>query len=59
MIAWDGDAIQRYLRMPKTESVPEWNRCVNEGAEGCALRAEDNGWCGPCWRTIVPASVSR
>lgn len=66
MIPWAGDvmhdgaaiveAIQTYLRAPKTEAVPEASRCVNEGAEGCTLRAEENGWCGPCWRQIVPAS---
>ncbi len=59
MIPWDGttvhEAIQRYLRAPKTEAVSESDRCVNEGAEGCTVKADENGWCVPCWRAIVPS----
>lgn len=51
-------AIQTYLRAPKREAVPETQRCVNEEAPGCAGRAEENGWCAPCWATIVPPPLA-
>lgn len=47
-------AIQRYLQSPRREPVAAEDRCVNEEAPGCAGRAEENGWCAPCWATIVP-----
>lgn len=59
MIVWDGQAmhegIRRYLSGVRGEYVCEGERCVNEGAEGCAGRAGESGWCAPCWATIVPA----
>ncbi len=58
MIVWDGQAIhegiRRYLAGERCEFVPAEERCVNEGAEGCAGRAGDSGWCPPCWSTIAP-----
>lgn len=38
--------------------VPEWQRCVNEGAEGCSVLADDRGWCPDCWSTIEPEGAS-
>ncbi len=61
MIIWDGqaihDGIQRYLRGERRPFVPEGERCVNEGADGCDGRAGDSGWCGPCWSAVVPEAA--
>ena len=58
MIVWPGDemheGIRRYFSGVRREHVPAEDRCVNEGAEGCTERAEGNGWCAPCWSSIVP-----
>lgn len=60
MIVWDGEAmhaaIQRYLKGERAPIVPAEERCVNEGADGCTVRAETHGWCAACWATIVPVS---
>lgn len=59
MIVWPGDemheGIQRYLSGITRPTVPAEDRCVNEGAEGCTVRAGPNGWCSACWSTIVSA----
>ncbi len=62
MIPWDGsvvheaalEGVRRYLAGQHRPFVPEAERCVNEGADGCAVRAEDSGWCDPCWSTVAP-----
>ena len=60
MICWPGDqmheGLRRWLAGVSAEHVPAEDRCVNEGAEGCTVRADESGWCSACWATIVPAS---
>ncbi len=46
MIPWDGEEMH--------DGKPDETRCVN-----CDDPAEDNGWCRPCWETIVPPMPDR
>lgn len=59
MIVWPGDemheGLRRWMAGIRAEHVPEAERCVNEGAEGCTQRADESGWCPACWSTIAPA----
>jgi hypothetical protein len=60
MIPWDGgemyERIRRGLAGLPQPTVTEMDRCVNEGAKGCTVRAGASGWCPACWATIVPES---
>ena len=42
---------------PETRNLQEFERCVNEGAEGCEAKAEPNGWCSACWSSIAPVTA--
>ena len=50
-VEWNDRGILAWLAEPPAAVVPEGEQCVN-----CTARAEDNGWCGPCWSTIVPTA---
>lgn len=62
MICWPGDSmhegIRRYLSGMTREVVEEMDRCVNEGAEGCTVRADESGWCPACWSTNRAGAVT-
>lgn len=54
MIAWNSEAMLRYMSGIRTPQVEEFDRCVNEGAVGCTVKADERGWCPECWSTIAP-----
>ena len=54
-----GIAAGRYSGVYTGRTVlPEWQRCVNEGAAGCTGDGGERGWCPECWATIDPGAAA-